>query len=270
MRTSNRLFALPVLLAAGVLAVALPAFAQQPRNPCREESSRSDRATHCEVRNVQVAIGGDALRVDASPNGGIAVHGWNRQEVQLEAKVVATADTMEQARSLVGQVRVLTDGGRVRAEGPRTEDGSGWSVSFDLMAPGQGNLDLQTRNGGITIEDVEGRLTFRTTNGGIRLKNVNGDVRGSTTNGGVSVELAGGGWRGEGLDVETTNGGVKMAVADGYSARLEATTRNGGVRSDIAVVVQAGDERTLNADLGGGGATVRLRTVNGGIHVARK
>jgi hypothetical protein len=270
MRTWNRPSALPVLLAAGLLAVALPALAQQPRNPCREESSRSDRATHCEVRNVPVTLSGDMLRVDASPNGGIAVHGWNRQEVQAEAKVVATADTEAQARAIAGQVRVLGDGGRVRAEGPRTEDGSGWSVSFDIMVPAQGNLDLQTRNGGVAIDDVEGRVTFRTTNGGISLKNVNGDVRGSTTNGGVSVKLEGAGWRGEGLDVETTNGGVKLTVPDGYAAHLESTTRNGGIHSDIAAAVPAGDERTVNADLGGGGPTIRLRTVNGGLSVSRK
>lgn len=268
----RRLFAsFGSVLVAGVLALAAPVSAQgtQPRNPCRDTGD-FDRPTHCEVRDLAVPIVGDLLTVDAAPNGGIAVRGWTRHEIQLQAKVTATADTAEQARALAGQVRVLTDGGRLRAEGPRSEEGSGWSVSFDVMVPGQWNLDLSTRNGGISIADVQGRLAFSTTNGGIKLDHVNGDVKGSTVNGGVRVELDGAGWDGEGLDVETKNGGVRLAVPDGYSAHLETGTQNGGLRVDFPVTVQGNWRRTLSTDLGSGGAPIRLRTVNGGISIEKK
>ncbi len=259
------------VLAAVLLAAAPPALAQadQFRNPCRDWDG-FDRAAHCEVRQLMVPIAGSQLTVDAAPNGGIAVRGWDRQEIQLEAKVTTTADTPEEARALAGQIRVLTDGGRVRAEGPRTRDGSGWGVSYDVMVPARWDLELTTRNGGISIADVEGRITFNTTNGGIKLANVNGDVKGSTVNGGVRVELDGPGWTGEGLDVETKNGGVRLAVPDGYSAHLEAGTRSGGIRLDFPVTVQGNLRRELNADLGAGGAPIRLRTVNGGVRVERK
>ena len=39
-------------------------------------------------------------------------------------------------------------------------------------------------------------------------------------------------WEGEGLDVETTNGGVSLAIPAGYSAELETGTVNGGIRTD--------------------------------------
>jgi hypothetical protein len=208
--------------------------------------------------------------VDATPNGGIKVSGWNRQEIQLQAKVTAHADTADAARGLANRVRVLTDGGRVRAEGPRASDGSGWSVSYDLMVPSQWDLDLRSRNGGISIADVQGALAFETTNGGINLRNVNGHVTGRTLNGGVRVQLDGPGWEGEGLDVETTNGGVTLSVPDGYSARLETGTRNGGMRVDFPVQVHGRVDRTLTTDLGGGGAPLRLMTVNGGITIEKK
>lgn len=258
-----------LLMAAGLLALAVPVFAQsgQPRKPCGDYSD-SDRPTHCEVRNQTVPLVGDTLTVDATPNGGVSVRGWDRQEIQLESRVLVTADTDAQARALAAQVRVLADGGRIRAEGPRV-DGASWSVSFDVMVPTQGNLDLRSTNGGIAIEGVQGRLAFRTTNGGVKLTKVNGDVRGGTVNGGVSIQLDGTGWYGEGLDVETQNGGVRLTVPEGYSAHLEAGTRMGGVRVDFPIPQEGRDRRSVTADLGSGGAPIRLRTVNGGVSVQK-
>ncbi len=66
----------------------------------------------------------------------------------------------------------------------------------------------------------------------MKLTAVNGDVKGQTTNGGVDIDLDGSFWSGEGLDVETTNGGVKLSVPENYSARLEASTNNGGINID--------------------------------------
>lgn len=260
-----------LLLVAGLVALAAPVFAQQsqPPKPCTSGSD-GDRPSYCEVRTMTVPPAGDVLGVDAAPNGGIAVRGWNRPDVQVEAKVTARADTEQQARALAGQVRILTDGGRLRAEGPRTGDGSNWSVSYDVMAPSRGNLDLNTKNGGISIEDVQGRLTFQTTNGGIQLKNVNGDVRGRTVNGGVALQLDGNGWFGEGLDVETTNGGVRLSVPDGYSAHIDAGTNMGGIHSDFPIKAEGEGGRTLNADLGSGGAPIHVRTVNGGVSIKKR
>ena len=95
-------------------------------------------------------------------------------------------------------------------------------------------------------------------------------MRGSTTNGGVRVTLRGAGWNGEGLDVETLNGGVQLRVPDGYSAHLEAATRNGGLQIDFPVTVQGNVGRTLSTDLGRGGAPIHLRTTNGGVSVRRQ
>lgn len=268
MRVSRRLLVIGPILALAIPCVAA-AQAQQAITPCAE-SQRSDKPSHCEIRQLSVAPAGDTLAVDATPNGGIAVHGWDRAEIQVKAKVVARADTAEQARALAGQIRVLAEGGRLSADGPKAQDGSGWSVSFDVMAPARGGLDLRSTNGGVSVADVDARVTFKTTNGGIDLTNVNGDVRGSTTNGGVRVTLQGQGWSGGGLDVETLNGGVQLRVPDGYSAHLEAQTRNGGLQIDFPVTVSGNVGKTLATDLGNGGAPIRLRTTNGGVSVHRQ
>jgi hypothetical protein len=270
MRTRTDLFSLRLLAATAALTLAAPALAQQARrDPC-QDAGRSNRPSHCEVREQILPASNGTLSVDAAPNGGIKVHGWERQEVRLQARVTAQADSEQEAKALASQVRILADANRVSAEGPRTEHGMSWSVSFDLMVPSNYALDLHSTNGGISIAAVQGRLTFKTTNGGITLTDVNGEVRGSTTNGGVRVALAGDGWSGDGLEVETNNGGVHVEVPEGYSAHLDAGTQNGGVQVAFPVTVQGRVGRTVQTDLGRGGATIRVRTINGGVTVDRR
>lgn len=240
---------------------------------CREQSWGRDRAGFCEVRESTLPTSG-ALAVDASPNGGIKVEGAPRYDVQLRARVVATAASEERARQIAALVRVQASGDRIAAEGPGRPEGlqerESWSVSYELSVPMQMSLDLKTTNGGVSIRDVEGKIGFTTTNGGVKLANVGGDVQGRTTNGGVDIELDGVAWRGDGLDVQTTNGGVRLSIPEGYSARLEAGTVNGGLSSEFPVVTRERRPRDIEATLGGGGAPIRVRTSNGGVRITKR
>jgi hypothetical protein len=237
---------------------------------CRDQNWGNDRAGFCEVRDLTMPASG-SLEVDATPNGGIHVAGAARYDVQVRARVVATAASEARAREIAAAVQIQPSGDRLRAEGPsglaRRES---WHVSYDLAVPMQMSLTLKSTNGGVSVRDVEGRLDLSTTNGGIKLANVGGDVRGRTTNGGVDVELDGVTWRGEGLDVQTTNGGVRLTLPEGYSATLQAATNNGGMTSDFPMMVRGRLNRDVEATLGGGGAPIRVRTSNGGVRIMRK
>ncbi len=257
------------LSTAGASAALGQGRSAQDDEWCRDRSER-DRGWYCEVREQTLSADRDVIRVAGHPNGGIKVYGWDRNEIQLRARVAAHADTDSEARSMVSEVRVLTEGQTIRADGPRTHDRDWWSASFEVFVPHNSNLSLETTNGGITVEEVEGDIDFRTTNGGVRLIGVAGDVRGRATNGGLRIELTGTEWEGEGMDVQTTNGGVTMMVPDDYSAHLVTGTINGGMRIDFPVMVQGRIDRRLSVDLGTGGRTVRAVTTNGGVKITRK
>lgn len=227
------------------------------------------RASHCEVRESTVG-GSNPIDIDAGTNGGIRVRGWDRADVLVRAKIAAYADSQAEARSLASGVRVDTLGGRVRAEGPETGNGQSWSVSFEVQVPRTAQLTLNTRNGGISIDDFRGAARFHARNGGVSLSNIGGDIRGETTNGGLSIELAGDRWDGEGLDVETHNGGVRMTMPEYYSAELETGTTNGQVSVDFPVTVRGTFGRRLNTTLGSGGAKIRAITTNGGVTIRRR
>lgn len=229
-----------------------------------------DRGHACEVRDTRLGAPGSALSVDASPNGGIRVEGWDEPDVLVRAVVQTWGETDADAREVLGAVRVNATGARVTAEGPaRDGDRSrrGWSVSYRIWAPRQTALDLVARNGGVSLREMHGDARFTTTNGGVTLDDVSGRIVGRTANGGVNVRLSGARWDGAGLDVETTNGGVTLALPRDYSAALEVSTVNGGLRSDFPVTLPDGRGRELRTTLGSGGPLLKVRTVNGGVRL---
>jgi len=223
----------------------------------------------CEVRE-QTLPASARLSVDGRQNGGVSVKGWSQSNVLVRAEVRAQARTEAEAQRIGSEVRILTDGGRVRAEGPSVRDKEWWSVNYEVFVPHQTDLSLYAHNGGIAISDVRGDMEFDTVNGGVSLARLAGSVRGRTVNGGLSVQLEGDRWDGDGLDARTTNGGVSMVLPERYSAHLETGTVNGGMHIDFPVTVQGSITKRLQVKLGAGGATIRAVTTNGGVAIRQR
>jgi len=265
-----------LLLTAAVLGLAslAPLQAQQlaqSQDWCREQRWNNDRYGVCEVRQYTLMAGAGALSIDAAPNGGIQVTGGPRSDVFIEARVVATADNEARAKEIASGVRIDAVSDKVTADGPsglgRHES---WHVSYRVAVPTQTSLQLKSSNGGISVADVEGRIEARTVNGGVKFTNLAGEVMGRTSNGGVEIDLNGSTWVGAGLDVETSNGGVRIRIPEQYSARLEAGTLNGGFDIDFPLTVQGRVDREIAANIGAGGPLIRVRTHNGGLKVSKK
>jgi hypothetical protein len=235
---------------------------------CREDGW-DGRARHCEVREAVLPAGG-LLAVDARPNGGIAVRGWDGAEVRLRVKIVAAAASEAEARDLAGEVR-LDLGETVKSVGPARSGDRHWHASYRLDVPRGARLKLQADNGGLHVERFSGDVELHTVNGGLHLDRVGGDIRGETVNGGIHLELAGTGWQGQGLDLRTTNGGLHLTIPSGYNARLEAGTVNGGVHSDLPPTTRGRHTGgRIETDLGSGGQLVHVETTNGGLHLQRR
>ena len=239
-------------------------------DPCRSSNDRDDDYyQHCEVRESTLPAG--ALNVDAGQNGGVSVEAWDRNDIRVRAIVRGSAREESRAKDIAGQVQVQAGGGRVYATGPDLQRREWWSVSYRINVPRRNDLDLSATNGGITIVGVNGNLRFDTTNGGVKLQHVGGRVTGETRNGGLNVVLSGTRWDGEGLDVETSNGGVTVDIPENYNAELETRTVNGGLNIDFPITVQGEltSRRGISTTLGSGGPPVRVRTTNGGVRIRR-
>jgi hypothetical protein len=276
MRCSLRL----AFASAALLGAALPLSAQRSSESdaewldnCRNGSWNrgDDRGRACEVRAVPVRLNGRSLEIDGRQNGSIRVRGWDGDSVRVTARLQSNADTDSDAQQLLKDVRVVSDGRTIRAEGPNDwRSRQGWSASYVVMVPRRFDLSLEALNGGLAVEGVSGRLQLRTTNGSLALTDVGGDVRARTQNGSLNVQLAGAGWQGEGLDAETQNGSVRLAVPDQFAALLETGTVNGSIHTDFPVTLQGRISRRLSLPLNGGGKTIRAMTTNGTVRISRR
>lgn len=240
-------------------------------DPCdRDRWGDGDVYRHCEVRDAQLPAG--PLTVNAGRNGGIRVEGWDGNGIQIRAVIQTRGRDEARARSLAGAVQVQANGGQVSATGPDTTDEESWSVGYRIRVPRQNDLQLSARNGGISVTNVTGAITFDTVNGGVQLSDLGGRVNGRTRNGGVKVALSGSQWDGEGLDVETSNGGVTIEIPEAYNAQLETRTVNGGFRSELPLTLsgELSPRRGISTTLGAGGAPVRVRTTNGGVRIEQR
>ena len=135
MKTSRILFvSVFALVAAGSLIRAEKSFVVEQSGSsasddwCRNNDRYSDRyEVSCEVRTMAIPAP-TTLDVETS-NGSIAVTGTSRRDVSIQVKVVAQAETMAEAKSIGADVKILTERGTIRAEGPRTTGRRSWSVS---------------------------------------------------------------------------------------------------------------------------------------------
>lgn len=274
MRPSRILLTLP--LAAALVVVPRIAVAQDHESAdewvarCqRWNHDNDDRENFCEQRETRIGAP-SRLSVDGRENGGVSVKAWDGSDVLVVQRIQAWAPSREEARSVASGIRVHTAGGEIYSDGPEMGRRRGYSVSYEIFVPRRMDLRLTTNNGPVAVNGVTGRMEISAHNGPLALRELGGDVHARAQNGPLTVVLGGSRWNGEGLDAETTNGPVTLAVPEGYRATLTTGTVNGPMNVDIPLTVQGRFPRQFTTELGGGGAPVRAVTTNGPVVVRRR
>lgn len=233
---------------------------------CRSMETQKDDRRHCEVMVEGRAAPGSALRIESALNGGVQVLAWERDSLEVHARIEGRHEDAARAQAIARAVRLEIMPGEVRVVGPDEER---WSASLVVYVPRRTGLGIATSNGPLSVAGVEGKLELSTRNGPLHLDGVAGDVTARAVNGPLSVELTGSAWRGAGLDAETQNGPLRLVVPPGYSADLETGTVNGPFHSEIPITLEPGERfpRRFHATLGSGGAPVRVVTTNGPVQI---
>lgn len=229
------------------------------------------RESVSDLRETTIPASG-TVNVDGRQNGGVSIKGEDRSDVLVRACVQAWGESLDEAKAKLASIKVNTSG-TIKAESDDTD--KHWSVSYEIRVPRSTSVNLTAHNGGISITGIDGNAEFETQNGGVFLSDVAGNFKGRTTNGGVFVKLSGNTWKGTGLDVTTTNGGVNIQMPETYAARVETGTVNGGYNTDIAALKVVRDDNDkwghratkINRDINGGGPPVRVVTTNGGVRI---
>lgn len=154
-----------------------------------------------------------------------------------------------------------------------------------IRVPRDTSVRLKTVNGGdLVVRGVSGEHEIQNVNGGITAEDVAGALVAHTTNGAVTVTLT----RiepGKPMSFVSFNGDVDVTLPAGLSADLAMRSDNGEVYTDFAVDLAATGpvkkeerkggtyrvslERTIEAQVGGGGPEITMRTFNGDIYVRK-
>jgi hypothetical protein len=281
-RISLPLLALAVSAGAVLLSPA-PLSAQRDDDDWAYQCERNDgwnsrrnrderRWQHCEVRVTGFKAKGGVVTVDPGENGAVEIVGWDRDSVEIHARVQTYNRSEREAEDMAREVRVTTRGNSIGADGPGRRSGSSWSVSFLVYVPRKTDLTLETINGPIGVTDVSGVIRLTAENGPVSLKGVAGDVRARTQNGPLTITLDGVRWDGAGLDAAAENGPVSLRVPLDYNAQLEFGTVNGpmSVGFPVEVTLQGRLNKRITTKLGTGGATIRAVTTNGPFVLSRR
>jgi len=155
----------------------------------------------------------------------------------------------------------------------RSEDAD-VAVDYEITLPRRANLsDVRVLNGRIRIRDVEGHVRARTVNGRIEVEGVAGAVDAETVNGRIDISLARCA-EDRDMTLQSINGRISLELPAVCPARLEAETLHGKIVADEAWGLTASEGGILGqrveGQLGQGERFIRLRAVNGTIHVKRR
>jgi hypothetical protein len=137
------------------------------------------------------------------------------------------------------------------------------STSGDLSVSGlSGPVTARTTSGDITLTDLDGPVTVETASGSVHGTGVTRIVQARSFSG--TLDLAGT-FTGD-ATVVTTSGDVTLRFEPGTSARIDASTISGMVRSSGPGMPSAvRDGRSRSVVLGSGAVPIQVRTTSGSI-----
>jgi DUF4097 and DUF4098 domain-containing protein YvlB len=235
-----------------ITSAALAAIVILAANPAISASAPTAFQEPATVQSSYDVGTGGTLRVDAS-FGSIEVttSSGNRVDVKVVREVRDRFEDDEEQIISEHQVEMSQSGNDVlitttvsaAARGRWSEDYSTTPlrVRLEISVPRSYNVDLDTRGGNISVNDLDGEVRTETAGGNLEFGNINGTLWARTAGG--NIELAGSSGTAE---VRTAGGNIEIGDVDG---NVDAETSGGSIHID-----RAGGE--VRAETGGGNITV--------------
>ena len=236
-------------------------------------------------KTVDLKSGGTVVL--RNTNGAVRVASWGKDQVRIIAEKTVRARSQREAERIMKQVEIIVDTSpdrvEIESDYPRNRGGAGsfWdlffggshsqvSIEYELTVPENVQLDLRTTNGSVTIESVSGEIRARSTNGAVKLSEVHGTIYAKTTNGRIQAEVMSFTERDD-IDLNTTNGSIKLYLPESTRADVRASTTNGSISTDFELVVTGKFTRKkLHGSINGGGGRIDLNTTNGSIGIQQR
>ena len=216
----------------------------------------------------RIRIGVDTERNPHGVISSLEIHVPRRSRLQIE--------------SFAGSIVVAEAGGTVSAE----------TVNGSITIGGQAKeISAETVNGSVQIAGASTRTRAESVNGSVTIRGASGELDASTVNGRLEIvggsfdrahlETVSGGLSFEGSlaadatqEAETVSGSVTLVLPANVAADFSISTFSGGIENALGPpATRVGEhttERELEFSTGGGGASVSVHTLSGGVTVRKK
>ena len=142
-------------------------------------------------------------------------------------------------------------------------------VEFTVEVPDGVALFGSTVNGAVTADDLHADAYAMSVNGNIDIV-TEGIAEALTVNGSITASVGGTSW-GQALQFATVNGSVRVAIRRDADVRVEGSTLNGRIATDLPLTItNAGSSQQIRGSLGSGTWNLLLSTVNGDISLSER
>jgi len=158
---------------------------------------------------------------------------------------------------------------RVAPPAPAPSERAEWAkrrADLTLFVPPAAGLDVRTDQGTLEIRGVSAAVTARSVGGEIRLR-VDGPLDVASDRGAIRAVLTARSWA-RGSRLETVTGPIELDFPPGSAARVVLETQ-GELASDFSMAVERLGKLSKRAvaELGGGGAEIRLTSQRGDLKI---
>lgn len=145
------------------------------------------------------------------------------------------------------------------------------NISYEITVPRSGlrKLELAAQKGDIKVSEFDGEVELSVTNGSVAVA-TEGAVRSRVANGRTTVTYTG--RHDEPQEFSVVNGDLEVLLPGEQGVDLKAASTNGRIEVDDALSLKAekrGPGQRLEAELGGGGAPLNVKVVNGNIRLKK-
>lgn len=257
-----------VISALVVLAFGL-AYLEAPATG--NDSNKSSAFDVSDQINKTLTLAPETSVRVSSFNGSLRVETWESDKAEINIQIKASD------REAIDHRPVIIDHSGntliIRTENDREGKKWGWDrgwVRHDvrLRLPRNISLKVASINGSVNVGQVAGEVGVTSVNGRVEISQAGSLTELSSINGRTTVSTAQIGERG--LRISSINGGVEIGLPAETRADVEVRSVNGGIDTDLPIAV-IGEMRRgqLVGKLGGGGAPIRITSVNGGVTLRR-
>lgn len=204
-------------------------------------------------------------------NGAVHITAWDQNQVKVDA--IKRAEDQQDLKDEEIVVDAHADSISIQTKYHQRENSwrnshhRGAEVEYTLTVPRSVRLDeIKLINGGLDVSGVTGEVRASCINGKLEARGLAGELKLATINGPLDAELE---RVATSVELSSVNGPLHLTLPSDAKARIEATTVHGGIENNFGL--HTNNHRwvghDLHGELGGGGAHISLRNVNGPIEV---